>query len=95
MPDIVYSLLTTVIAIVSPYVIQWLKSEPWMPLFRSGAPALNTIMAGVLVVGQTMGLTFAFSDGTLTIGGLHLSTMALAAFNWGVQLAVYHLRVKR
>lgn len=95
MPDYVYSLLTTIIAVVSPYVIQWLKTEPWMPLFQRSSPWLNGIMAGVLVVGQTLGLTFAFSDGTLTIGGLHLPTMALAAFNWGVQLAIYHLRVKR
>lgn len=95
MPDFVYSLLTTVIAVVSPYVIQWLKSEPWMPLFRAGAPTLNAIMAGVLVVGQTLGITFAFTDGTLTIGGLHAPTMALAGFNWAVQLAIYYLGVRR
>lgn len=95
MPDFVISLLTTVIAIASPYVIQWLKSEPWMPLFRRGAPVLNGVMAATLVVGQTLGLTFAFTDGTLTIGGLHPPAMALAGFNWAVQLAIYYLRVRR
>jgi len=95
MPDFVISLLTTAIAVVSPYVIQYLKDEPWMPLLQRSRPLLNTIVAAALVVGQTLGLTFAFTDGTLTIGGLHPPAMALAAFNWAVQLAIYHLRVRR
>lgn len=95
MPDMLIQILTTLIALATPYAIQWLKTEPWMPLLRPQMPILNAIVAGVIVVGQTLGLSFAFTEGTLTISGLTMPAIVLAGFNWVVQEVTYRLTLKR
>ena len=49
MPDMLIQILTTLIALATPYASQWLKTEPWMPLLRPQMPILNAIVAGVIM----------------------------------------------
>lgn len=93
------SALSIVVAILTPALIQYCKSQPWVPFFRHHAPRLNAIGAAVVAVAQSVGIAIAFSGDTLTVSGLNAvanATMgATALLAWLVQELSYRLTIRR
>lgn len=95
----VASLLSLIVSLLTPALIQYCKSQPWMPLFHHHQPRLNAIGAVLVAVGQTLGVAFAFSGGTLTVSGLEPVKMATlgatALLALIVQELTYRVAVQR
>lgn len=72
------SVVSLLLSLVMPVLMEWLKKEPWFPLLQLHAKTLNRVIAVLVAIGQTIGISFAFdaTAGTLTIGGLVLSDIA-------------------
>lgn len=85
-------------SVITPAIMQWLKTNPWVPFINRGRPVFNTIFAALIAAGNVVGVTFLFSDGTLTISGLEIAEMARlgATFvlTWAAQELVYRVKVK-
>lgn len=95
------SLLSLFFSLLTPVVLEYLKSQPWAPFIEAHRPKLNAVVAAIVAVGQTIGVSFAFdaTAGTLVIGGLVLSDIArigaTAALAWIVQELTYRVAVKK
>jgi hypothetical protein len=81
------SLVSLLLSLVSPVVLEWMKKSPWLPFITANTKTLNRLVAVAIAVGQTIGISFAFdaTAGTLTIAGLVLSDMA--RIGWTALLA--------
>lgn len=92
------TIISMAISVITPAIMQWLKSEPWMPLIARGRPAINAIVAALVAVGNVVGVSYAFSDGTLTVTGLDIMQMAQMGVTfvlaWITQEVVYRTKVK-
>jgi hypothetical protein len=82
------------IAIILPYVLEWLKSKPWFPLIRANSLWLNRITAGVaaLVTAGVLHYNFA-ADGSFTFSG-NIYTMAHVMWAASTQYAMQHFVYK-
>lgn len=95
------SVLSLLLSLVTPVLLEWLKREPWMPVIQPHQPKINAVVAAVVAVSQVVGISFAFdaTAGTLTIGGLVLSDMArigvTALLAWVFQEVTYRTRVRQ
>lgn len=95
------SVVSLLIALVTPVILEWLKTQPWMPLINQATPTLNRITAVLVAVGQVVGVSFAFDAdaGTLVIAGLSLGNIArmgvTALMAWITQEIVYRRAVNR
>lgn len=93
------SVLSLLVSLITPALIQYLKSQPWMPFIRHNAPVLNALVAGAIAVAQTVGIAVAFDAGTLTISGINPVNNAIvaatAALAWLVQEITYRTTVRR
>lgn len=94
------SVLSLIFAFLTPAILEWLKTKPWLPLINRNTATLNAVFSAVVAVGQAVGLTFAFNQdtGVLTIGGLELTRMAVttvtAGLAWLLQELTYRASVK-
>lgn len=93
------TILSLLVSLITPALIQYCKSQPWLPFIRHNAPILNAIVGGAIAIAQTVGLAVAFDDGTLTISGINPVNNAIvastAALAWLVQEITYRTTVRR
>lgn len=95
------SVVSVLLGLVMPVVIEYLKREPWVPFFKLHGGWINGVLAAVLAAGQVVGVQVAFDavGHTLQISGLDMvsmSTMAVTAFvAWLTQQLTYVGVVKR
>lgn len=94
------SIVSIVIGLLTPFVLEWLKREPWVPILQLHGGWINAVLAAAVAVGQVVGVSFAFDEAahTLTVSGLDwLSVATLGAtfgLTWLGQQLVY-VRVVR
>lgn len=74
------------IAIITAYVIEWLKGKPWFPFANIDTAWANRITAALCAFGAAIAIhvTFNSADGTLLVTGLH-ARMILHGLWAGVQ----------
>jgi len=83
------------LAIVMPYLLQWLKGKAGFPLMNYNSETLNRWISGAVAILTSLGIQMSFNvgAGTLIITGLTASGIASgiqhAAFQWAGQHLVY------
>jgi hypothetical protein len=60
------------LALIVPYILQWLKAQKWFPLITMAGGRINAIVAAVVAAGAGLGIAISFNDqtGILTVSGL-------------------------
>lgn len=98
--EILASLISLVLALGQPVVLEWLKDRPWVPFITRYTPVWNRITALVVTASNVVGVSYAFdaTAGTFTVTGLDIDNivrMAVTlAFAWIANQAVYAKAVK-
>jgi hypothetical protein len=78
------------IGAVTVAALQWLKSSPWFPWIQAGQTKLLRAISALAAAGTAVGIGYTWNaqDHALTITGLTLTGIALAAWAWLKQFAV-------
>ena len=60
------------LALIVPYILQWLKSRSWFPILTMAGGKMNAIVAAAVAIAGGVGIAFTFNDqtGILTVSGL-------------------------
>jgi hypothetical protein len=60
------------LALIVPYLLQWLKGQSWFPLVSFTSGKLNAIVAAIIATAAGFGIAFNYNPdvGALTITGL-------------------------
>ena len=96
----VASMVTLLISLVTPLIMEYLKTKPWAPFLQQHAPTMNRVVAVLVSIGNTVGVSAAYDavTGTLTITGLILDDIArigvTALLAFLTQEVVYRTQVK-
>lgn len=87
-------LSTGAAAVLSSILLQALKNSKWVSFLGDGEQhaKMNALVAVVLAGASSLGIHYNFdaTAGTLTITGLHASSIAHGIGQWAIQYAMQH-----
>lgn len=92
-------LISWLVSAGTPYVLQWLKAQPWAPFIQPYAPTLNRITAVAASLVTALGVTWTYdaATGQLVVSGLVLADVVRLGLsivgNFVVQEVVYRTRL--
>jgi hypothetical protein len=93
-------LISLTVSALVPHALEFLKAAPWFPFVQPHARRLNRIMAVLVAIATSIGVSWSFNQeaGTLTITGLRLTEIlplaAQAVANFVTQEVVYRTAIR-
>ena len=80
------------LALIVPYILQWLKSQSWFPFLTLPGGKLNTMVAAIVAIAGGLGIAFSFNDqtGILTVSGLTWASLWPALQHAVMQFMMQH-----
>lgn len=84
------------VAIMTAYVLEWLKSKPWFPFANCDTAWMNRITAALCALGTALAIHITFNsvDGTLLVTGLRAQSIIHGLWAAAQQYALQHFVYK-
>lgn len=80
------------LALLVPFILQWLKRSSWFPVLTMETSKLNAIVASIIAVAGGVGIAFTYNaqSGVLTVTGLTLASIWNALQHSILQFMMQH-----
>ena len=94
------SVITMIFSLITPLILQWVKSSPWVPFINNNSGTINRIISIITALGNTVGVSFAYDGAakTLLISGWDLTNVLVlgitALMAWIVQQLLYRQTIE-
>lgn len=94
------TVITMLFSLVTPLIIQWVKSNPWIPFINENTGTINRILSILTAIGNTVGVSFVYDAEakTMLVRGFdfnNIVVLAVTAFlAWLVQQLMYRQTIE-